>query len=454
MLSNCNLKFTRNNTNTLYISQALYKQLNMSGRTTTVRFGQNSVNLTVKRMKKATHNIVLPISVKSMLHIPNAKSCSVTYTKDQLQLGPIIGIMTGVIQSPGKPFGSRTEFIKQILQAGNKAGYIYAFSPRSVDWAEGTAIGYFLHQAGHIVKKRVSLPNVIYNRLPSRSMEKSPSFIQMKERFLRRGIPLFNWSFFDKWDVYRLLDGTSESRKYVPESIINPSADQIKRMLEKHQFIYLKPTSGSLGKGIYRLTYNSKKGYFSRFRSNGKNVLLRFRSFGDLMNMLGQRKGRLSRYVAQQGVRLVEIDRCPLDFRFHLVKNEQGKWQVAAIGAKKAGRGSVTTHLRTGGRLLTPQQALGHAFTEEKAKDIIAQSKEACIQLSEAIERNYSYQLGELGFDIGIDQKEHIWMFEANSKPGRSIFKHPALKAQGRATITNLVDYCVYLSPFKRRSED
>lgn len=61
-----------------------------------------------------------------------------------------------------------------------------------------------------------------------------------------------------------------DAYKFVPESKINPSADQIKEMLDKHKFIYLKPTAGSLGIGIFRVTYNPKRGYFVRYRKGGK----------------------------------------------------------------------------------------------------------------------------------------------------------------------------------------
>ena len=182
-----------------------------------------------------------------------------------------------------------------------------------------------------------------------------------KERFVRRGIPLFNWSFFDKWDVYKMLDG-DDAFRFVPESRINPSADQIKEMLDKHKFIYLKPTAGSLGIGIFRVTYNPKRGYFVRYRKAGKNVLIRYGKFDGLMQMLGTGRGRLTNYVAQQGIRLIEIDSCPIDFRFHLTKNGNNNWVVAAIGAKKSGKGSVTTHIRNGGQLMTPEQVLRQIY--------------------------------------------------------------------------------------------
>ena len=62
-------------------------------------------------------------------------------------------------------------------------------------------------------------------------------------------------------------------------------------------------------------------------------------------------------------------------------------------------------------------------------------AKRETIKLAEIIERKSKRRVGELGFDIGIDKSGHIWMFEANAKPGRSIFKHPALKKQGRKSL-------------------
>ena len=160
----------------------------------------------------------------------------------------------------------------------------------------------------------------------------------------------------------------------------------------------------------------------------------------------------MKHYVIQQGIRLVELDRCPIDFRFHMNKNADNEWVVGGIGAKRAGRGSVTTHIKNGGKLMTPEAALTEIYgSSDKAEQMLGRAKTAAISLAEAIENNHPHYLGELGFDIGIDQKDNIWMFEANAKPGRSIFKHPLLKAEGRATIGHIIDYCRYLSRFHER---
>ena len=201
-----------------------------------------------------------------------------------------------------------------------------------------------------------------------------------------------------------------------------------------------------MGLGIYRLTYKPGSGYYARFRRNGNNVLLRFSTFDRMMLTL-RKQSKFHNYVVQQGIRLIEMDLCPIDFRFHMTKNGLNQWEVSGIGAKKAGRGSVTTHISNGGQLLTPEQVLRSAFGQ-RADDVLLKAKQVAVLMASAIENKYPHTLAELGLDVGIDKNENVWMFEANAKPGRSIFSHPQLRTQGKDTITNLVDHCLYLSRF------
>jgi hypothetical protein len=377
---------------------------------------------------------------------------AVSHGGRDIQIGPLVGILTNASSaSVVQPFGTRSPLLKQYIGPGSQKSFFFAFTPSGVNWAAETVTAYFPSGDGW-VRKTVPLPDVVYNRLSSRKAEKSLSIENFKERFVRRGTPIFNWSFFDKWDVYNLLEGDKEAFKHVPESHLNPTPERVKEMLEKHRFVYLKPTGGSLGIGIYRLTYHPKRGYFARFRRSGKNVLYRFAQFGGLMNLLNSRSGRMRNYVVQQGIRLIEIDSCPIDFRFHLHKNGQNEWVVAGIGAKKAGKGSVTTHVKNGGQIMTPEQVLDRVFGS-KADTILQNAKQTAIKLAEAIEKNSRHLLGELGFDIGIDQSERIWMFEANSKPGRSIFKHPSLKSQGKTSLGLIFEHSLYLGRFRARRE-
>jgi hypothetical protein len=387
------------------------------------------------------------------MRIPKSGLVYVQATEDdEVQIGPLIGVLTDSnVRSASHPFGGRTGFIKELLQIGEQKAYIFAFAPRDINWENETILAYFVNPQGGWLRRTVPFPDVIYNRLPSRKAETSASIAALRERLVRKKIPFFNWSFFNKSDVYKLLEGDIEASRHLPESASSPPEDKIREMLEKHQFVYFKPTAGSLGIGIYRLTYHPKRGYFARYRRASSNILLRFNNFQSLMRMLKARHGSsMNRYVIQQGIRLLEIDGCPIDFRFHMHKNGRNEWVAAGIGAKKAGRGSVTTHIKNGGSLMTPEQALSRTFGE-RSGEVLEGAIRAAVRLSEAIDRNYPHTLGELGLDLGIDKDGEVWMFEANAKPGRSIFKHPALKAQGKASMSYIMEHCLYLSRFRRR---
>jgi len=455
-LTICNVHFTQQPERIVWFSSPLAKLLKLGDRkSVNVKLGNDVVPAKVRTIKRKGNHVYMSAGLRRSVRVP--KTGNVYLSNDDgndIQLGPLIGVLTdGTPRSSAAPFAERTAFVKQLLQAGQKKAYLFAFTPRDINWQQEKINGWFLDGGGGWTRRVVPLPDVVYNRLPSRRAETGTAIVSLREKFIRKKIPYFNWSFLNKSDVYKLLDNDPEALRHLPESVNNPSPETIKELLEKHQFLYYKPTAGSLGAGIYRLTYHPRKGYFIRYRRNGGNVLLRFNTFPSLMKMLrGRHGGTLSQYVVQQGIRLVEIDNCPIDFRFHMHKDGRNEWVVAGIGAKKAGRGSVTTHIKNGGSLMTPEQALERTFGE-RSGEVLREARSAAVKLSEAIERNYTHQLGELGLDIGIDRDGQVWMFEANAKPGRSIFKHPALKEQGRASIEYILDHCLYLSKFRRREE-
>jgi len=392
----------------------------------------------------------LSAGVRKKIRVPGLGKINLNLLDDnEIQLGPLIGILTDSFKSgETSPFSSRSSFVKQVIRTGNSRAYTYGFTPSDINWQEKTVNGYFLNAQGGWYRRKVPFPDVIYNRLPNRREEGGLAITALRERFIKQNIPFFNWSFLNKADVYELLDNAPEALQHLPESVTNPSAEKMKEMLHKYQFIYFKPGTGSSGYGIYRITYHSSRGYFLRYRANIKNHLLRFSSFEKLYQTLLLKQGNsMKGYVAQQGIKLIEIDKCPIDFRFHMHKKSSDDWRAVGIGPKKAGRGSVTTHMKNGGTLLTPTQALKGNFGH-RSETILHNAKQVSIKLSEAIERNYPHRLGELGLDIGIDQNGDIWMFEANAKPGRSIFKHPALRLEGKHSLNHIIDHCMYLSKF------
>lgn len=367
------------------------------------------------------------------------------------QVRPTIGILTSVTHASAKtPFGSRTAFIRQLCRVASTRARCYVFSPQNINWLTGTVHAWSYSPSSGWHRRTAPLPDVVYNRLPSRGAERSEPIARLRAQLQARNIPFFNWGFFEKHDIHERLANIPSMHTYIPETIVAPTDTEIRQLLRNHNHVYVKPVHGSLGIGIYRISYAPDDGYLLRYRTKGRVRVFHWDRFQGLMRFIHRRSGSLYNYIAQQGIALSELEGAAVDFRFHMNKSGKNEWMVAGVGAKRAARGGVTTHIHSGGSLFRPEHALQRMFTAEQAKRLLQEAKEAAITISETVERNYPHLLGELGLDIGIDRRGHIWLFEVNSKPGRSIFAHPALRTDGQNTMRQLVNYCVYLGRRRR----
>jgi hypothetical protein len=229
----------------------------------------------------------------------------------------------------------------------------------------------------------------------------------------------------------------------LPETHSFSSFSIIERMLSDYGHVFLKPINGSLGLGIHQIIYDKKEGnYYCRYRDRDENRLRKYNSLESLMrNVFAGRN--LSRMLVQQGIHLLRHGQRPIDFRIHTNKDENGEWKITATAAKIAGPGSVTTHVKSGGVIKTLDEVFEAADEKEEAlKKLTA----AALKISKALERNMEGIIGEIGFDFGLDRKGNVWLFEANSKPGRSIFKHPQLREFDLLTRKLSLSFAVFLA--------
>jgi hypothetical protein len=214
-------------------------------------------------------------------------------------------------------------------------------------------------------------------------------------------------------------------------------------MLSRYNHVYIKPINGSLGLGIHQIIYDKHLDhYFCRYQdADGINRLRKFSSLEGLVRHVFAKKN-LESLLVQQGINLLKAEKRSIDFRIHSNKDDKGDWQITAIAAKIAGPGSVTTHVRNGGEIKT----LKEIFSENECREYTEKLTEAALLLSQALERNMEGIIGEIGFDLGIDQNGNVWMFEANSKPGRSIFSHPDLKDFDLLTRQLSIAFAIFLT--------
>ncbi|GED68287.1 hypothetical protein BRE01_19890 [Brevibacillus reuszeri] len=421
----------------------------------TIMLGKKEVVATVLQDKRSPESNVVKMTtlLQNELSIPHGGLLNLKQEGNSLRIGPAIGIVTtGIRRDPKQPIGPRTSFFHKLLQAQEGKGvFYYIFSPHDVDWKNNQVSAWFLRKGkngGYLWKKMLTaMPDVIYDRIPSRSAEKHEAVQEFKYKLASYpDTPMFNQGFFNKWGVHQLLYPNPEVNEHIPETYTSPSLVTVRNLLRKYPIVYLKPKNGSLGYGIVKVVKQNSGGYDASYHNGSGNVKRHFAKLSSLYQHVF-RSRRVSAYLAQQGIPLMTFHGRPFDFRVHLHKNQQNEWVVSCTAAKVAGSGSVTTHVRTGGTVIPGDELLNHLFGKQKAM-MTERVSEASIRLATAIELAKGVDLGELGLDMGIDTHGHVWMFEANSKPGRSIFKHARLKQADQESRKLLVDYSCYLANF------
>ncbi|MDL0436806.1 YheC/YheD family protein [Niallia sp. SS-2023] len=375
---------------------------------------------------------------------PTLPILHVFYDKDVLYIGPLVGIFTSGFSSVEvKPIGERTIIFSKLLAVQNTAGVTaFLFGAQHIDWDKGTINGLFYHDGWK--RFEVPFPDVIYDRIPNRRTESLPKIKKVKYRLQQEYmIPWYNPGFFNKLDIYERLLQENSIADFLPETLPFTSFSVVERMLSNYGHIYIKPKNGSLGKGIYQVIYNKKdENYYTRFKEpSGEKRLLKFDTLEKLIQHITA-KTNINNLLVQQGIHLMRSEKKPIDFRVHTNKNKQGKWEVTAIAAKIAGAGSATTHMNSGGIVKSIDELLDVDKDKEQLKEKLINS---ALRISKTLEKYTEGTIGEIGFDIGVDRKGRVWLFEANSKPGRSIFKHSSLKKGDLLTRRMSLEYAIYL---------
>ncbi|WP_019121930.1 YheC/YheD family protein [Brevibacillus massiliensis] len=448
--------FTHQNVPGIVIPLGLCQKLQLEPRQqVTISLGKRAVSAIVFQDRKNPEGNVIRMTstLRKELSVPHPGLIHLKQEGDVLRIGPAIGILTtGLRYDSRRPIGMRTSFFRDLLQAQKGRGvYYYIFSPDDIDWTRNLVNAWFLRptREGEYVWRNITapLPDVVYDRVPSRTAEKQDKVRFVKEKLENEiNLPIFNSGFFNKWGVHKLLYPLDEVNEFIPETHNYASLENLRRMMRKYRMVYLKPKNGSLGIGILKVMRTADHSYEVSYHTSSGNIKRTFNSAQTLYQRIF-RSRKPSAYLVQQGINLHTYHGRPFDFRVHLHKNQENNWVVSCMAAKVAGSGSVTTHVRTGGTVIPGSDLLQSIFGNRRNL-IEERISSAAVRIAAAIEEAMGIPLGELGLDMGIDKHGHVWMFEANSKPGRSIFKHSRLKKADEFSRNLLVDYSCYLANF------
>ncbi|RGL37190.1 YheC/YheD family protein [Paenibacillus polymyxa] len=211
-----------------------------------------------------------------------------------------------------------------------------------------------------------------------------------------------------KWLKTKALLHHPHTAVYIPETCLY-SEEQLRIMLRRHAFVFIKPVKGGGGVGVMRV---AKEG--NGYTCTRMEQTYRFSHFRALV--AGINKLRIQRpYLIQQGIQLASIQGRPVDYRVKVVK-EGEKWEFRAVVARHARPGLVITNLCKGGTLLKGTEALRMIYPQRLARRKrreIVELTQHCIPI---LERRFP-GIGQLGFDYGLDWNGRVWILEVNTRP-------------------------------------
>lgn len=334
--------------------------------------------------------------------------------------------------------------------SGNKANFralsrmgkrmkipVYVVPVEGIDLKQQLCVGYNWNSGWKPMI--IPLPSVFYNRISTRKAENRFDVVQMKKSLLKRGIPIFNPSFFDKGELYNIIGSHPATKDSLPDTSVLSFAN-LKRMLSQYGKVYVKPTAGKAGQGIMRVD-RTGRGILVHSQANGRRQTHRI-SLSSLYRKL-QNSKKYKPYVLQQSIDLASTDGRPYDLRILSQKDRTGQWKITGIGARVAPANGIMTHVPNGGSIRNVQDVLKASF-QDRADSIIASVQRKAITIANVIEENLQGTLGEVSLDLGVDQKGRIWFFEANAKPMK--FDEPEIR---KLSLQRLLEYCEHLSQTK-----
>lgn len=360
----------------------------------------------------------------------------------------LLGLLTATSDSDRRLLGAQTISFKGLSEAGLKAGVrVLVFRPEDMDDDPGRIWGFIYDRRSRRWQRVVTrLPDVVYNRVPSRSLEQRPDVQQALHRLRRAGVPVFNPGFLDKWNTYRILSNDEIVRRHLPKYRHIDTVDDVYDALQEWNAVFLKPVHGSLGHGIifvHRLPYG-----YRYHASVGGAYRKGERPDWESLKPVLRHYMKNRKYIGQVAIRRPLIFGAPFDLRVLVQKDSQGRWKVSGMAARLAARGRVLTHVPRGGTQVDVHRVLGLAFKGNPPADqilsVVAKLSRRAAGVLEKHHREGTY--AEFSLDITLDQAGRVWILECNAKPAR--FDEIAIR---RRQLQRVVEFARKIAVQRRR---
>jgi len=396
--------------------------------------------------QQSRRSIDLSIDVLKQLHLLASGKYGICRVDEGIHLGPVVGIMADSGSDSNRPFGGQSFFISQLIEFGTAIGQIcFAFSTNSVNFSRKFIRGYTYGKGGW--KRGIfPIPDVVYPREAGYSMPK----LQIRRKMQSLGCKFINPPLIGKWEIHKILSHHPTLNSYIPETSLVTSFHQVDRLLKKYDAVYLKPTTGSMGRDIIRVLKRTNSNLYDyQYQANSRPRIGTSNGLMGLRHSLGKFMGKRS-YIVQRRIDLLRVDGNIVDVRILVQKDHTGQWLITGKACRIGRRGSITTNISSGGSASKVEKVLARNFSDPIQRErILTDINYLALEVAQALEVNPS-SMGELGIDIGIDQSGKLWFIEANLRPARQVFILIGEPATRIRSVQRPLLYARYLAGFSQ----
>lgn len=370
-----------------------------------LKFGNNTSEVKLGISPELKENeLLLSINTIDELKLALFLRYELVVNKNEIQLGPFIGILgTKTKEMLDKNVQSYKNFT---YDYNHIKGAILAFSLEGIHKKSNQVEGYLYHpDKEQWIKGIYPFPMAVFKRIGIKKEWRIYFNRQTNNR-------VFNDRIIGKWRVYTLLERNELIKPHLPETVLYQRPKDVRMFLMIFPSVFIKHTFGSQGKGIIEISRHGKW-YITRIVGQETVVL---KSDSELNTFLKENI-IAGEYIVQEAIDLLTIESQKIDFRLMTVKDVNGRWNVLGTIARFGTKDNIISNVSGGGIAEMGYHAIKQTLnlSHKQTYHIIRKMGTLAVELADCLDKS-SYLCGNLGIDLALDKKGHIWIIEVNNK--------------------------------------
>ncbi len=227
-------------------------------------------------------------------------------------------------------------------------------------------------------------------------------------RFARRHLT-------NKWSKTKAILRDPGVRGWVPETRLL-SFPALRAMLGRYGMVYVKPVSGTYGRGVMRVEAH-RNVYTYQIEQTKRS----FSTIEGLYRSLLRHKNK-RRYLVQRGIRLLKYKGRRFDIRVMVQRNPRGSWETTGTIGRVAQPGKIVTNFHSGGKPTALRTLLAPLASGPIRARIERRVASVGYAAAIALYRVYP-RVNMVGADIGLDSGFRPWIIELNTSPDPYLFR-------------------------------